>query len=45
MQKWEYKRVEGCDEEDLNKLGAEGWELVATLSVGSCWFIFKRPKQ
>ena len=30
MQKWEYKRIRGWgDEIELNKLGAEGWELVA----------------
>jgi hypothetical protein len=30
MQKWEYKRIGGWGTElELNKLGAEGWELVA----------------
>lgn len=45
MQKWEYKKIVDCSEETLNKLGAEGWELVGTLSVGNCYLIFKRPKQ
>ena len=32
MQKWEYKMLRNSDitsEEELNKLGAQGWELVA----------------
>ena len=44
MQKWEYKVVHGwLPEEDLNKLGAEGWELV-TYIYESNDYIFKRPK-
>ena len=31
MQKWEYKITKPLDEEALNKLGSEGWEL-ATVS-------------
>jgi hypothetical protein len=29
MQKWEYKIVSDASEQDLDKLGLEGWELVA----------------
>lgn len=47
MQEWEYKFVyiSGSYEEieqELNKLGAEGWELTAWNSVDG--FVFKRPK-
>ena len=28
MKNWEYKIVEGLDEEELNALGAQGWELL-----------------
>ena len=38
---WEYKRQGITDETGLNKLGAEGWELV-TYSVNG--YIFKRLK-
>ena len=31
----------GAVEEHLNELGAQGWELVATLPP--CAFVFKRP--
>ena len=29
MKKWEYKRLVGCDKEELNYLGNIGWELVS----------------
>ena len=47
---WEYKRVwwEGGDGEidgELNRLGAEGWELVTMVFGGAGpTFFFKRPK-
>jgi hypothetical protein len=51
MRNWEYKveelrATEDLSEETLNKLGAEGWELVSTVSVAGhslekC--IFKKP--
>jgi hypothetical protein len=42
MRKWEYKVVNyDPSESDINKLGAEGWELVA-VSDSKCYF--KRPK-
>jgi len=51
--KWEYKKIEkspdeeqSLDEEELNKLGSEGWELVEVVQVNS-WFhyYFKRPAE
>ena len=57
MEKWEYKIVEmpgihsNQDQEEyaneLNTLGADGWELTETTSGGSqyhAYLIFKRPK-
>lgn len=48
---WEYKHVaralteEPLDEEELNALGAEGWELVGALTDGrSAHFYFKRQR-
>jgi hypothetical protein len=35
MQKWEYKVIYGYpNEQALNKLGEEGWELVAVVAGG-----------
>ena len=53
MRKWEYKVIYNefpsqCAEDDLNKLGAEGWELVAINIAGLSnrgRFTFKREKQ
>lgn len=43
MQKWEYLKIDrGVTEEELNLLGAEGWELIAVLT-GYLSFVFKRP--
>jgi hypothetical protein len=50
---WEYKRIRRdldeqqiLDEEELNALGAEGWELVTSVRVGSTVsFYFRRPKK
>ena len=47
---WEYKRItrdldkeQILDEEELNALGAEGWELVTSVTVGSITnFYFRR---
>jgi hypothetical protein len=59
MQKWEYYhiRTENPEEAigDLNRLGLEGWELVAVVPIAShgrpigiyaheLSFVFKRPK-
>jgi hypothetical protein len=64
--RWEYRIVElggggffdggeGPSEEELNELGDDGWELVATLTSGEHGFggrgsrtsalVFKRPKR
>ena len=57
VQKWEYKELKALakygtqpvdvDEKAVNKLGDEGWELVAASSTngGTDKFYFKRPKQ
>ena len=51
MQKWEYKKTEQLNEEELNELGRAGWELVATSQYNflygftlSISYLFKRPK-
>jgi hypothetical protein len=36
MQKWEYKVISGySSESELNKLGEQGWELVAVVAGGA----------
>lgn len=42
-QQWEYKKTQGGNEDQLNKLGEENWELVAIGPTGNC--TFKRPKK
>jgi hypothetical protein len=48
-QQWEYE-IKHSDRiglyEWLNKIGAEGWELCATLPTNelNAWFVFKRPQ-
>jgi uncharacterized protein DUF4177 len=38
MQRWEYKVVDDVPSEDeLNKLGADGWELIAITATGSAY--------
>ena len=38
MQRWEYKGVDDVPREDgLNKLGADGWELIAITATGSSY--------
>lgn len=43
MQKFEYKKTRDLSEEELNELGAEGWELVAIHSSFEICCVFKRP--
>lgn len=43
MPMWEYKIVSGCSEDELNRLGRVGWELVAIQHTAN--YIFKRPVQ
>jgi hypothetical protein len=44
---WEYKIIRSISEEEINKLGAEGWELAATLAPDSdnMLLYFKRRKR
>lgn len=47
MQKWEYRVEECLGDYQLDKLGEQGWELVAVTSNDSgspLKFYFKRPK-
>lgn len=43
--KWEYLTVVVNDVQQLNALGAEGWELVTaiTQATNTVWCVFKRP--
>ena len=46
-QRWEYKTVYNVSEADLDKLGDEGWELVASAynpNGSSLYYTLKRPK-
>ena len=51
MRKFEYKTFNNrLDEEDLNKLGDDGWELIIhTVAIGAYsaaqYYVFKREKQ
>ncbi len=40
MQTWEYRVTSDDSEEQMNGLGADGWELVAVRDTSSYW---KRP--
>jgi hypothetical protein len=40
---WEYRVIECADEDGLNALGREGWELVGPASIGRTDLVFKRP--
>ncbi len=42
MKQFEYKVEENRNESELNKLGSEGWELVAILHKNFIYFYFKR---
>ena len=48
--KYEYKKTETLDEQELNELGQQGWELVAVSQynffygiTASISYLFKRP--
>lgn len=48
MQKWEYLVEESLEDYRLDKLGEQGWELVAVTCNGNgtpLRFYFKRPKE
>ncbi len=50
LTQWEYKKVgfkDVLNEEVLNKLGSEGWEMAGSFpsSMGAGQAIMKRPKQ
>lgn len=34
---WEYKMVQDLDQDDMNRLGADGWELVAVTETWRTW--------
>ncbi|MGH9767832.1 MAG: hypothetical protein ACREAB_10400 [Blastocatellia bacterium] len=43
---WEYKVVGNLNEQQLNELGSQGWEMVATVTSGGYFAIYlKRAKQ
>jgi len=48
MKQWEYKylNLRSIEDDYLNKLGLEGWELVAAVTMGdnTVNFFFKREK-
>ncbi len=49
IQRWEYLALTTASElrtEHLNRYGEEGWELVATVPVGTgtTYYVFKRPR-
>ena len=46
MQKWEYLRVDDCSDDDLEKIGNNGWELVGIdgFKGDKTFYVFKRPK-
>ncbi len=43
---WEYREAISLSEQQVNALGAEGWEMVgfSVDSVGNKFMFFKRPK-
>lgn len=46
MTKYEYLKEFDCTVDELNILGAQGWELVSTVdSGGVVYFYFKREKE
>ena len=47
MAKWEYKKVKvnyGVEEQYLNKLGQEGWEMCGTYNDGFVIMVFFKRK-
>jgi hypothetical protein len=40
---WEYRVIERADEDGLNALGRDGWELVGPANFGRTDLVFKRP--
>lgn len=44
---WEYKKETDYNEENLNKLGEQGWEVAGTFSngMGPNQVLLKRPKK
>jgi hypothetical protein len=42
-QKWEYLTITSDEHLDLNRLGAEGWEVVTSTDVQDSSMILKRP--
>ena len=46
MQKWEYHtHVKQISEEELRRLGEQGWELVTALKMDTnAYYYFKRPR-
>ena len=44
-QRWEYKIVYTASEDELNRLGGQGWELTTVYGAGSTpYCMFKRAK-
>ena len=47
MQKWEYLVIEVPEQSELNKLGSEGWELIAVAGTSTEYYgvraFLKRP--
>lgn len=42
-QRWEYKSIIQVDDVEINRLGAEGWELVCAGGKSGSYLFFKRP--
>lgn len=46
MLRWEYYEAQDPDEDEVARLGDEGWELVSVVEASdeTWWYFFKRPK-